>query len=219
MATDDLRLQDLNALLTNLKVKADTEHCSLVISIDLGTTYSGYVSTFRSVEHILSTPEKSQPYLLTLSSIGYIFTSDPEKVHILDQWPGPTSLKVSSPKVPTVLKYGSGGHGFSWGYQVGLRDEKKVEAFKLLLDPNLPKPEYIQIVKVQKNFREFVKTPIDAVNDFMGALYRYAIAAIEEKHTQKYAEILDVKFVVSTPAGWPEAVKSLILKVGRVLQR
>jgi hypothetical protein len=98
-----------------------------------------------------------------------------------------------------------------------LRDEKKLEAFKLLLDPALPKPEYTQILKVQKNFKEFVKTPVDAVNDFMGALYRYAIAAIEEKHVQEYAEILDVKFVISTPAGWPETVKGVILKASSIL--
>jgi hypothetical protein len=96
---------------------------------------------------------------------------------------------------------------------VGLRDDKKLEAFKLLLDQNLPKPEYMQINKVQKNFKEFVKTPINAVNDFMGALYRYAIEAIEEKHSKAYSEILAVKFVVSTPAGWPDTVKTIILQV------
>ena len=163
--------------------------------------------------------------VLTLPfSIGYIFTADLEKVHILDQWPGQTSAKVNSPKVPTVLKYGTGGPGFSWGYQVGSRDEKKLEAFKLLLDHTLPKPEYMQINKVQKNFKEYVKTPASAINDFMGALYRYAIEAIEEKHTKAYSEILSVKFVASTPAGWPVTVKSIILKVifsllsGRILR-
>jgi hypothetical protein len=156
----------------------------------------------------------STSVLLTLSfSIGYIFTADLKKVHILDQWPGLTSAKVNSPKVPTVLKYGIGGPGFSWGYQVGSRDEKKLEAFKLLLDQTLPKPEYLQINKVQKNFKEYAKTPVNAVNDFMGALYQYAIEAIEEKHTKAYSEILTVKFVASTPAGWPATAKSIILKV------
>ena len=151
-------------------------------------------------------------------SIGYIFTADPEKVHVLDQWPGHTSARVASQKVPSVLKYGSGGPGFSWGYQVGLKDEKKLEAFKLLLDPTLPRPEYTQIMKVEKNFKEFVKTPAHAVNDFIGALYRYAIAAIEEKHMQAYSEILAVKFVVSTPAGWPPTVQRAILEVCHMFQ-
>ncbi len=150
--------------------------------------------------------------------IGYIFTADPGEVHVLDRWPGQTSIKVTSPKVPTVVKYGSGGPGFSWGYQVGWRDEKKLEAFKLLLDPALPKPEYTQIIKVQNNFKEFVKNPVNAVNDFMAALYRYAIAAIEEKHVQAYSEILAVKFVVSTPAGWPSTVKNTILKVSCIFK-
>lgn len=146
--------------------------------------------------------------------MGYIFTADPEEVHVLDQWPGQTSARVTSTKVPTVLKYGSGGPGFSWGYQVGLKDEKKLEAFKLLLDAKLPKPEYTQIMKVEKNFRELAKTPVNAVSDFMGALYRYAITAIEENHIQAYSEVQALKFVVSTPTGWPETIKSTILKVG-----
>jgi hypothetical protein len=152
--------------------------------------------------------------LLTLFlSIGYIFTADPEKVHVLDQWPGQTSTKVNSPKVPTVIKYGSGGPGFSWGYEVERRDEKKLEAFKLLLDPAIPTPEYTQIMKVRKNFKEYVTTPVNAINNFMGALYRYMIGAIEEKHVKAYSEILAIKFVVSTPAGWPDTVKGTILKV------
>ena len=96
---------------------------------------------------------------------------------------------------------------------MGLRDNKKLEGFKLLLDPSLPKPEYTQINKVQNSFKEYGKKPVHAVNDFMGALYRYAIEAIEEKHSKTYSEILAVKFVVSTPAGWPDTVKSCILQV------
>jgi hypothetical protein len=151
--------------------------------------------------------------LTLLCSIGYIFTADLGKVHVIDQWPGQTAAKVNTPKVPTIIKYGSGGPGFSWGYQVGLRDEKKVEAFKLLLDPTLPTPEYTQIMKVQKNLKEFVKNAKNAVDDYMGALYRYAIEEIERKHATAYSEILSVKFVVSTPAGWPDTVKSTILRV------
>jgi hypothetical protein len=135
---------------------------------------------------------------------------------VLDQWPGQTASKVTSPKVPTVLKYGTGGPGFIWGYQVGARDPKKVEAFKLLLDQSLPKPEYTQIRKVEQTLKEYHKLPANAISDYMGALYRYAIEAIEGKHSEAYAEILAVKFVVSSPAGWPDATKSVVLKVGNV---
>ena len=43
MAGDKFRLQDLNNLLKTLRVTANAEHRSLIISIDIGTTYSGYV--------------------------------------------------------------------------------------------------------------------------------------------------------------------------------
>ena len=49
MAGDNLRLQELNNLLKALKVTADAEHRSLIISIDIGTTYSGYVNSFAEV--------------------------------------------------------------------------------------------------------------------------------------------------------------------------
>jgi hypothetical protein len=102
---------------------------------------------------------------------------------------------------------------------VGLKDDKKLEAFKLLLDQSLPKPEYTQINRVRKNLREFVKTEINAVNDFMGALYRYTIEAIEEKHSKAYSEVLALKFVVSTPAGWPDTVKAIMMQVAFRSQR
>jgi hypothetical protein len=155
----------------------------------------------------------SPQLLRQLLSIGYIFTADLDKIYVLDQWPSQTTAKVTSTKVPTVIKYGTGGPGFCWGYQVALRDDKKLEAFKLLLDQSLPKPEYTQINRVRKTLREFVKTETNAVNDFMGALYRYAIEAIEEKHSKAYSEILAVKFVLSTPAGWPDTVKTIMMQV------
>jgi hypothetical protein len=46
MAADEFRLQALNHLLKTLKVSADTTYRSLIIGIDLGTTYSGYVDIF-----------------------------------------------------------------------------------------------------------------------------------------------------------------------------
>jgi len=208
MAGDRLRLQDLNNVLTTLRTGADAEHRSLIISIDIGTTYSGYVNFLLDL-----LAARDYHLLKLLLSIAYIFTADPDKTHVLDQWPGQTRAKVTSAKVPTVIKYGSGGPGFSWGYQVGLKDDKKLEAFKLLLDQGLPKPEYTQINRVRKSLREFVKTEIDAINDFMGALYRYAIEGIEEKHSKAYSEILAVKFVVSSPAGWPDTVKSIMMQV------
>jgi hypothetical protein len=46
MTGDMLRLQVLNNLLQSLKVSTDKEYRSLIISIDLGPTYSGYVDSF-----------------------------------------------------------------------------------------------------------------------------------------------------------------------------
>jgi hypothetical protein len=42
-SANNQRLNDLNAILGDLQSKANAQHQSLIVSIDLGTTYSGYV--------------------------------------------------------------------------------------------------------------------------------------------------------------------------------
>jgi hypothetical protein len=51
MAEDTIRLQDLNNLLKNLRISNVTEYRSLIISIDIGTAYSGYVHDMTETNH------------------------------------------------------------------------------------------------------------------------------------------------------------------------
>jgi hypothetical protein len=46
MAGDKLRLQNLRKLLKSLQAPADTIYRTLIISIDIGTTFSGYGDKF-----------------------------------------------------------------------------------------------------------------------------------------------------------------------------
>jgi len=46
--SDNVRREGLQSILNNLRKKEDIEYNSLIISIDFGTTYSGYCLTPRN---------------------------------------------------------------------------------------------------------------------------------------------------------------------------
>jgi len=119
---------------------------------------------------------------------------------------------ISSPKVPTLLKY-TNPTNFVWGHSATSTAPGTIEAFKLLLDSTLPKPLYLASSLVQTELRKAKKTAADATKDFIGALYVHALEIIGNKHAEKYLEVLRVKYVVSIPAGWPAKATAEILKV------
>lgn len=116
--------------------------------------------------------------------------------------------------MPTVLKYEPTMlNGFSWGFQVGRTDEKKIEAFKVLLDASLPIPHYVPLAKVKKTMIEVKKTPTDAMQDFMSVLCQHALTVIEGAYPQKFLQVVDIKYVLSLPVGWPESTAQVIVQV------
>ncbi|KIY01243.1 uncharacterized protein Z520_02795 [Fonsecaea multimorphosa CBS 102226] len=62
----------------NLSLRGEVSGDRLIIGLDFGTTYSG---------------------------IGYAFSNDPEKIHIIDSFPGGDRL---APKAPTTIQYEAG---------------------------------------------------------------------------------------------------------------
>jgi hypothetical protein len=102
---------------------------------------------------------------------------------------------------------------FKWGFEVGQLASNKIEAFKLFLDPGLPKPLYISAMVVQTELNRLKKTAVDVTRDFMRSLYQWALTHIEDQHLNEYLEIVTVKFVVSMPAVWPEKARQATLQV------
>lgn len=83
----------------------------------------------------------------------------------------------------------------------------------MLLDASLPIPHYVPLAKVNKTMIEVKKTPTDAVQDFMSALCQHALTAIEEAYPQEFLQVLDIKYVISLPVGWPENAVQVIVQV------
>lgn len=102
---------------------------------------------------------------------------------------------------------------FKWGFEVEHLASRKIEAFKLLLDPGLPKPLHIPVTVVQAELKRLKKTAVEVTRDFMRSLYQWALIHIEDLHLADYLEIVAVKFVVSMPAVWPEKARLATLQV------
>ncbi|KAL9606970.1 MAG: hypothetical protein Q9167_008069, partial [Letrouitia subvulpina] len=143
--------------------------------------------------------------------VGYVFSSKPDQRHVITNWPGLKGRKVS-PKVPTVMLYNN-SNDFKWGFEVEHLADRKIGAFKLFLDPDLPKPLYISAMGMQTELNRLKKTAVEVTRDFLRSLYQWTLTQIEDHHMADYLEIVAVEFVVSMPAIWPEKARLATLQV------
>ncbi|KAI9654197.1 MAG: hypothetical protein M1821_006725 [Bathelium mastoideum] len=145
--------------------------------------------------------------------IAYAFSSKPEEVHSIEQWPG-TSKNV--PKTPTVLKY-TNAKDFKWGYELDRSVEDKISAIKLMLDPNQKRPLFdtggAQATKVE--IAKLGKPPIDIASDYMAAIFKHALEVISGKLPKSYLDLLDKYYVLSVPAVWSDKAKDSTLRAAR----
>lgn len=121
------------------------------------------------------------------------------------------SKLAPTPKVPTVLKYE--GSTVKWGFEVSPTDPKRIEGFKQLLVPNLPKPLHVTYPKVQSELKAQGKDAFQVTYAYLRALYDYTLPYIEKESTKEYTEVLSIKFVLSFPAEWPASAKKLVQDV------
>ncbi|RDL33958.1 uncharacterized protein BP5553_08326 [Venustampulla echinocandica] len=154
----------------------------LVIGLDFGTTFSG---------------------------IAYAFASEnkPELVSIMD-WPGLEGRK--QPKVPTVICYDPDDKtSFTWG---GMKHKSNaVQGVKLLLDPDQPRPIYLPESTAKADLKKLGKPPVDVAADFIGAVYKHALAKIEASIPSDYFLMCQKQFVLSVPAVWSDKAMNTTL--------
>ena len=153
----------------------------LVIGLDFGTTYSG---------------------------VAYGFTSSPESEPIcIQDWPGRAGRELV--KVPTVVRYHDDG-SFQWGYEIEETSAEKLEGIKLLLDPDqLQQTFALNLAGTKAALKKLEKSAVDIAADFIGAIYKHAIAKIVESWPRDYIEGLERVFVLSVPAIWSDRAKDL----------
>ncbi|ETI20493.1 hypothetical protein G647_08530 [Cladophialophora carrionii CBS 160.54] len=141
------------------------------------------------------------------SGIAFAFKTEtkPELISILD-WPGLESEK--QPKVPTVLSYDrKDPRQYSWGAQP--HKHEKIEAIKLLLDPDQSKPIYVPTTNTRAEITKLGKPPVEVAADYIRSMYQHAWERIATKVPESYLEN-DVrpKFVLTVPAVWSDKAKA-----------
>ena len=145
-------------------------------------------------------------------SIAYAFTTDPDKIYTVTNWPGAEDRIV--PKAPTVIQYDVDSKtSFKWGYEVDQLDENKIANLKLLLDPDQPRPYFIP-TDAEAEMAKLPKSPVEVISDYMGVIFKHAIAEIEgESLDPKFLDGFQKHFVLTVPAVWSDKAKSMTLQV------
>ena len=123
---------------------------------------------------------------------------------------------MKQPKIPTTISYDSKDKkSFTWG---GMKHKGDVvPGIKLLLDPDQPRPLYLPESTAKSDLKRLGKPAVSVAADFIGALYKHAMARIESKVPSDYLSMCEKKFVLSVPAVWSDKAKDLTLQVKDLL--
>jgi molecular chaperone DnaK (HSP70) len=119
------------------------------------------------------------------------------------------------PKTPTVISYDPNDKKtFVWGALTNrIEKGKKIEAIKLLLDPEVEKPLYVPQSNTKAQIQRLGKPPVEVAGEYISAIYKHALSKIELKMTAEYLQMCQKKFVVTVPAVWSDKAKDTTLKV------
>ncbi|OAQ70708.1 Hsp70 family protein [Pochonia chlamydosporia 170] len=122
---------------------------------------------------------------------------------------------ISAPKIPTIIAYDEERpEDFKWGASVDAL-ESGITGIKLLLDPEQARPLYLPSINVKKNLKELAKPPVEIAADFIGAIYKHALAEISKTVPKPYMDMCSKEFVVSVPAVWSDAAKNATLQAAK----
>ncbi|KAL9607109.1 MAG: hypothetical protein Q9167_007949 [Letrouitia subvulpina] len=169
-------------------LKVMESNYQLVIALDFGTTFSGIA------------------YGFTQSS-----QSDPTSVQ---DWPGTEGWQF--PKTPTIFCYNRQDSSFfSWGSQVEPTNPEKIEAIKLLLDPDQPTPSFVPDFNTKRVLSKLGKSPVDAASDYIGAIYKHGLEKINAAVPKEYFEMQQKKLILTVPAIWSDKAKDLTLRAAK----
>lgn len=139
-----------------------------------------------------------------------MLSAKPSDVRVVNEWPG--SKGITHEKCPTLLKYEQDG-SIRWGFELDRTTEGRVEAIKLLLDPDQPKPIYVPAVDTKAELSRLGKAPTTVASDYISAIYKHATANIESKYPKNYFQILKKQYVMTVPAVWSDKAQDATIRV------
>ena len=114
----------------------------LIIGLDFGTTYSGYINVRSSLVQVLFHLPQERKLIALFCRLAYVFTLKPDQVYTSTDRPVAKGRVV--PKALSTMKY-SDPDTFQWSYELDRTMKEKIEGIKLLLDPYQEKPLHISL--------------------------------------------------------------------------
>ncbi|OJJ46617.1 hypothetical protein ASPZODRAFT_96949 [Penicilliopsis zonata CBS 506.65] len=165
---------------------------TIVIAVDFGTTFSG---------------------------IAWAQTADPESHRVINQWPDVSSSSLggkSSEKVPSEIayRYTNSGPESLWGFQIP-DCMPRHQWIKLGLVPDRTSGVNSRFSHISTDCRNVQDTPYHAkpeeiVTDYLRSLRSHTIEVLRSKIGKPF-ETMQLAFVITVPAMWPEAAKAKTL--------
>lgn len=146
----------------------------------------------------------------TYSGVAYAFASNPKDVFSVEEWPNAGGRTYE--KCPSVVSYGP-TNKVKWGFGVGDLDKGRIEAFKLLLDPEQGRPAYAPAQNAKKAIKKLPKSVVDVVADYLRLLWNHAHRMIESKYAAGVLNRFQKRFVLTVPAVWSDRAKIKTLRV------
>lgn len=182
---------------------------TLIIGLDFGTTFSGYVESVRyTVASILNN------HLFLRVAYAYSTT---KSLRSIDKWPG--GGNASSVKAPTLIRYDDGlTRSFHWGFELNKFPGDNIRLFKLILDKeqmeslpyNLPQDVEAQLAKIEA----IGKSPFEVATDYIGAILYYSIEQIKQQAMDpRILDNCEKKIIITVPAVWSDQAKNLTSQV------
>ncbi|KAK3616099.1 hypothetical protein LTR22_027179 [Elasticomyces elasticus] len=208
---------------------------TLVVGIDFGTTYSGFV--LRNTSDVAPTDK--------VHSVAAAYsenTDSPDELNIIKSWPGNNS--GTNDKVPTEIAYrgfytaastsrtpAAPLHGkrkfdtFSemtektesspgtmrWGYQIK-PDEDRLRCLKLFLDRSQHIPDHVSLPDIRHQLMACGKDVGTIVAEYLSALFTYAKRELCEWYGEDFVATTKLTVVLTVPAVWSDTAKDATLK-------
>ncbi|PSK40200.1 Heat shock protein 12B [Elsinoe australis] len=177
----------------------------IVVSCDVGTTYSG-LSTLPSVPSYFTNQ-------LVRVAVAYHPDADrADQIAVLKDWPGGNG--ETSEKVPTELVYEEGSEVPTWGYEIPA-GEDRFTCIKLLLDENKVLPSWVSREELVKQLEEVGKTPVEAVTDYLIQMNGCVREQLNRQLTKDYVDAAEIEYVMTVPAVWSDAAKDATMTAAR----
>lgn len=137
-------------------------------------------------------------------------TAEPANVYLVKEWPG--SKGINYDKVPTLIRYNADG-SVSWGYELDRASENRIEAIKLMLDPDQPKPVYVPDIDTKAVLAKSGKAPVEVSADYLAQIFQHATQKIASKYPPGYIDLLRKQYVLTVPAVWSDKAQDATLRV------